>query len=100
MCLVCGTDRTAGLWVQACAAAGHDSRDWSARGFATLRPILAAHGLELLVRPGDLRIATRGGRQMRIRDLDGVWDAAETLLGHPIDPLSSVTLAAVAEPAS
>lgn len=98
MCLVCGTDRTSGLWVQACAIARQDPRDWAGRGFATVRPILAAHGLELLVRPGDLRVATGGGRQMRIRDLDGVWDAAKALLGHPIDPLSSLTLAAVAEP--
>ncbi len=100
MCVVCGTERTTGLWVRTCEVAGQDPAGWSARGIATVRPVLAAYGLELLVKPGDLRVATSGGRQLRIRDLDGVWDAAEVLLGHPIDPLGAPTLSTVREPAS
>lgn len=100
MCLVCGTDRTTGLWVRACVVAGQDPADWSARGVATARSVLAAHGLELKVRPGDLRVATSGGRQLRIRDLDGVWEAAEALLGRPVDPLGASVLSTVRGPTS
>ncbi|MBX3567124.1 MAG: hypothetical protein KF914_03645 [Rhizobiaceae bacterium] len=79
--------------------AGQDPAGWSARGIATARSVLAAHGLDLKVGPGDLRVATRGGRQVRIRDLDGVWEAAEALLGHPLDPLAASTLSTVRRPA-
>jgi len=96
MCRICGTVRTASLWSLACEAVAENPGDWSARGIASVRPILAAHGLELRASPGDLRIATKGGRQARIRDLDAVWEAAEELLGHPIDPLSPATLAIAA----
>jgi hypothetical protein len=94
MCLACGTDRTTDLWMLACRAAGEKPADWSARGLEAVRPVLAAHGLELRAGPGDLRLATRGGRQLRIRDLGSVWDAAEQLLGRPLDPLSPATLSA------
>ena len=100
MCRICGTVQTASLWSLACQAVADNPGDWSARGIAAVRPILAAHGLELRASPGDLRGATKGGRQARIRDLDAVWEVAEELLGHPIDPLSPTALGIAADPSA
>jgi hypothetical protein len=92
MCRICGSAGVETLWSQARHITAEDPAKWSARGIAIVQPLLAAYGLELRVSPGDLRIATTGGRQARIRDLGSVWEAAEELLGYPLDPLSPVAL--------
>lgn len=100
MCRICGSVGSANLWSQARQVAVGEPADWSARGGTIVQPILAAHGLELRVGPGDLRIATKGGRQARIRDLGSLWEAAEDLLGYAIDPLSPGALAIAPEPSA
>jgi hypothetical protein len=84
MCLACELPSTTEDWTE--AVGGSETR---ARLRQVLASVLSAYGLSLrsaALTPG-FQIATRSGRHVRVRTLDEVWAAAESLCGRSIDPL-------------
>lgn len=100
MCLACEITQGTDDWMRVGQAGAADRHAWLERSRQVADRVLAHRGLHLDARPGDLRVATSGGRALRIADLASLWEAAEMLTGRPIDPLSPEVLALAPGPTS
>lgn len=90
MCANCGFPLVPGHWTEAGVDTPHDKLRGRFRRARLLNAILGEYGLTAYddgVTPG-ITIATKTGNQVIADDLAQVWEAAERLSGHRIDPLS------------
>lgn len=99
MCLACEINQSADGWMRVGQSGAAERHAWLERCKEVADRVLAVRGLHLDARPGDLRVATAGGRALRIADLASLWEAAELLTGRPVDPLSPEVLALAPGPA-
>lgn len=89
MCSICGFPSAPGHWTEAGAHTPSERLRARFRRAAVLRTVLAGYGLTAHDGgqvPG-IQLSTLSGDQTIVPNLDGVWQAAERLLGRPVDPL-------------
>ena len=90
MCSACGAPPVPGHWADAGGATPSDRLRIRAARVQVLARVLAPHGVQArdgMLVPG-LTVLGWGGRQVLVADLEGLWAAAERMIGHPVDPLA------------
>lgn len=90
MCMACGHPQAPGHWTEAAAQGPGPRLRARMQAAQALNRLLAPYGLtvdDTHPVPG-YRLATRSGAVELVPDLTALWDAAQRLIGRPIDPLS------------
>jgi hypothetical protein len=91
MCANCGFPAAPGHWTEAGAASAPDRLRARFRRAQILQTVLPLYGLTAHydgLMPG-MTVATRTGNHVMAADLAELWEAAERIIGQPIDPLDS-----------
>lgn len=99
MCSSCGFPAAPGHWTEAGLANAADRLRARFRRAQILQSILPAYGLTAHDGgqvPG-IQLSTMTGDQMIVPNLEELWEAAERLTGHVIDPLDPSFLSAGSE---
>ena len=90
MCIACEFPASQGHWTESGTARGPDAAKDRLAMISVLGAVLATDGL--VVKAADLwsgfRISTEAGRFENAQNLEEAWVAAESMLGHAVDPLN------------
>ncbi|MEO9611815.1 MAG: hypothetical protein ABJG86_00365 [Nitratireductor sp.] len=95
MCANCGFPSVPGHWTEAGASTPTDRLRARFRRAQLLQSVLPAFGLSVHddgATPG-VTLSDRTGRHEMVGDVNEVWQAAERMSGHVIDPLDPRFLA-------
>jgi hypothetical protein len=89
MCANCGFPAAQGHWTDAGAGSGFDRIRGRLQRARILAPVLASYGLAVHddgLGSGFI-LANRTGHQVMVHTLSELWEAAERIIGRPVDPL-------------
>ena len=91
MCASCGFPAAPGHWTEAGAFETHDRIRARFRRAQILQAVLPKFGLtahDSISVPG-LQLSNLSGNHVMVRDLAELWQEAERMTGHAIDPLDA-----------
>jgi hypothetical protein len=89
MCANCGFPAAQGHWTDAGAGSAFDRIRGRLQRARILAPVLASYGLTVHDdgSGSGFILANRTGHQVMVNTLSELWEAAERILGQPVDPL-------------
>jgi hypothetical protein len=91
MCANCGFPAAQGHWTDAGAGSAFDRIRGRLQRARILGPVLAAYGLTIYDdgSASGFTLSTRTGHQVMVNTLSELWEAAEHIIGGPVDPLDA-----------
>ena len=91
MCVNCGFPVAQGHWTDAGAGSAFDRIRGRLQRGRVLAPVLASYGLTVYDdgSGAGFTLASRTGHQVIVNNLSELWEAAERMIGRPVDPLDS-----------